>query len=394
MRRIFKIDISQNRIFGLDLLRALAILFVVIGHGNYLLPEAWAYYLEYLVFDGVAIFFVLSGFLIGGILIRKIQQPFTGHSLLLFWIRRWCRTLPSYFLVLTVLCIANYFLSRQLLATVYVFPYYTFSQNLLWAHPDFFGEGWSISVEEWFYLLMPLLVFSQLYFFKQKPQVALLSTAVLILVGVTCFRWYRYEHIQMHGIVDWDLQFRKQVFTRLDSLMYGVIGAFLNFYYPGFWKKYKNSWLLAGVLLFLFIHLVHTETVRPFGFYHSVFSFSTVSLATLLLLPALSAYRSEKGWFFKVVTYISLISYSLYLLHLGLVQLVLIKGFNKLYDLPPGINYIIYWTLSLALSTLLYKYYERPTTALRDHPVIKALVLRRPSKQEGILPVAKEKNEV
>lgn len=372
MRCLFHIDIPYNRVFGLDLLRALAILFVVIGHGNYLLPERWTVYIDYLVFDGVAIFFVLSGYLIGSILIRLLQQPFTGSSLLYFWIRRWCRTLPNYFLVLVLLCIINYY-TNTIFHTIDVFPYFIFSQNLLWPHPYFFGEAWSISIEEWFYLLLPLLLFFQLAVVRWKPDKALLITAVVLLISVTCFRWYRYEQMTPHSITDWDNLFRKQVVTRLDSLMYGVIGAHVRFRFPDFWKKYRKLFLALGVMLFLFLRFVLSETVPTAGFYHSVFSFSLVSFATLCLLPALSSYRKEKGWFFRMVTRLSLISYSLYLLHLSFVQFVLIKGINKFYELPNGINYTIYWLLSIFLSILLYKYYERPTTALRDLPFLRKL---------------------
>lgn len=370
MRRLLHIAIPSRRVFGLDLLRALAILFVVIGHGNYLLPENWGHYLNYLVFDGVAIFFVLSGFLIGGILIRLLQQPFTGSSLFYFWIRRWCRTLPNYFFVLVLLCVINYYTEPEF-HTINVFPYFIFSQNLLWPHPLFFEEAWSISIEEWFYLLMPLLLFFQLSVLKRKPDAALLSTAVLLLVGVTCFRWYRFEHMTPHSMADWDLHFRKEVVTRLDSLMYGVAGAYVHFHFPDFWKKYNKLFLAAGLVLFVLIHLVLSETVQPFGFYHSVFSFSLVSLATLFLLPALSGYRKEQGWFFRSITRLSLISYSLYLLHLSFVQLFLIKEINERFKLSPGLNYLIYWSLSILFSILLYKYFERPTTALRDLPLFR-----------------------
>jgi peptidoglycan/LPS O-acetylase OafA/YrhL len=86
----------NKRVFGLDLLRAAAILFVVIDHGNLLLPDLPRKIADLFVFDGVAIFFVLSGYLIGGILLDKLESGFNQHSLLDFWIRRWFRTLPNY----------------------------------------------------------------------------------------------------------------------------------------------------------------------------------------------------------------------------------------------------------------------------------------------------------
>jgi len=65
----------NNRIFGLDLLRACAIMFVVIGHGNYLLSNKYTDIIDiFFGYGGVSIFFVLSGFLIGGILIKNFRK--------------------------------------------------------------------------------------------------------------------------------------------------------------------------------------------------------------------------------------------------------------------------------------------------------------------------------
>ena len=104
MKKFLTIEISDKRIYGLDILRALAILFVVVGHGKFLLPTKLYFLHEAFVFDGVSIFFVLSGFLIGGILIKLLDKSQPAKELLVdFWIRRWFRTLPNYFLVLFIL---------------------------------------------------------------------------------------------------------------------------------------------------------------------------------------------------------------------------------------------------------------------------------------------------
>src|ERR1043165_8912860 len=87
----------QQRIFGLDILRAFAILSVVWVHGGELLPPAVQRYYRLLSPDGVSVFFVLSGYLIGGILIRTLAQEGAGvRTLWRFWARRWLRTLPNY----------------------------------------------------------------------------------------------------------------------------------------------------------------------------------------------------------------------------------------------------------------------------------------------------------
>ena len=150
-----------GRVFGLDLLRAFAILCVVYSHGSFLLGDAPViprdlYMIP--VFDGVGMFFVLSGFLIGRILLRTVaHEDSDGRMLVRFWVWRWFRTLPNYYLVLIVLVAVTWSLSAPLVPLPdHLARYFTFMQNLAWPHPEFFGEAWSLAVEEWFYLCIPI----------------------------------------------------------------------------------------------------------------------------------------------------------------------------------------------------------------------------------------------
>ena len=101
MKIFGQIYVSNSRVFGLDILRALAILFVVLEHGNLLLPLQISSVIHFVIFDGVTLFFVLSGFLIGGILLKTLnKQDHTPKTIFNFWKRRWFRILPNYFLIL------------------------------------------------------------------------------------------------------------------------------------------------------------------------------------------------------------------------------------------------------------------------------------------------------
>lgn len=105
---------------------------------------------------GVELFFVLSGFLIGGILIRTFvgADTFTFSAVKNFWIRRWFRTLPNYWLVLTITIIV--YKVKALDCGYSAVLDYFFLQNV-WHYfqPIFYVESWSLSVEEWFYLTLP-----------------------------------------------------------------------------------------------------------------------------------------------------------------------------------------------------------------------------------------------
>lgn len=386
MKRFLTVEISDQRIFGLDILRALAIFFVVFGHGRNLLPEQIHYFYKLIVFDGVAIFFVLSGFLIGGILIKLLDNNKPTQELLFnFWIRRWFRTLPNYFLILFLL-IAFSFLYNTGVSIWELKSYFIFSQNLFYRHPSFFPEAWSLSVEEWFYVITPICLFSLIHFFGVKPRKAILLFAFSVLIAALLFRLYRFSITEISSIPEWGLFFRKQVITRLDSLMFGVICAYIQYYAGSAWLKYKKHFLGLGILIFLVERFTIVSDIVPLtGFYGCVLSFSVLSAATAFLLPYLSDLKKGSGLIHSGITLVSLISYSMYLLNLSVVQ------FNILHKIPwtdlidntyaiAIVKYATYWLLTIFGSIILYKYFEIPTTRLRDSAVVKRTVARLFSK--------------
>ena len=370
-KTLFRLELDPNRIFGLDILRAFAILFVVIGHGNYLLPIKFEKFFQLFIFDGVFIFFGLSGFLIGGILIKILDQNKYDTSVLInFWVRRWFRTLPNYFLILLILCTLNYFFTDNFTFWS-VKKYFIFSQNLFYEHPNWFLEAWSLSIEEWFYIVTPILIFIVIHFFKINPKKAVLFTALVVIFLVTLFRYYRYTVVQINDIHDWAFLIRNQVITRLDSLMYGVLGAYFS-YYNSNWLKFKKSLLIIGLILMFVSKYIIKELTDVGGLYNTVFSFTTFSIASLFLLPYLSDYKKGSGVLYKCITYISLISYSMYLLNLSVIQHWIINKIPWRYFLNNSIlilisKYGLYWFLVISLSIVLYKYFEIPMTRLRDY---------------------------
>ena len=369
MKNIFRIDIGENRIYGLDILRCIAILFVVFAHGIYLLGDRISNLLGRFDFDGVSLFFVLSGFLIGGILIKILEtQVISLKTLKNFWIRRWFRTIPNYFLILTFLMGLHIIIFRDI-SLWRTLNYFVFLQNLFYKNPYFFNEAWSLSVEEWFYLLIPILVFCLVGIFHLNIKASILSTAFSVLIIVTFFRLYRYSNIHANtlSIQNWDSNFRKQVFTRLDSLVFGVLGAYISNYYNTLWIKYKNQLFFIGIFI-MSIQITHTYDANSV-LYYTVFTFPVTSIGTLCLLPYLSNMKYGKGTIYKVVTYISIISYSIYLLNFTLI-LNNTVSFIHLNFLPEVLRiitrYCIFWSLTLFLSFILYKYYEAPMTKLRE----------------------------
>jgi peptidoglycan/LPS O-acetylase OafA/YrhL len=370
---VFKIKIDNKRSFGLDILRAFAIMTILIAHSKILLTDLIPKkILRAITFDGVSIFFVLSGFLIGGILIKTIEKNGAHFSTLLnFWIRRWLRTVPMYFIVLTLLIV---------LAGLNVGPaesgnpilYYFFLQNFNTPHPLFFPEAWSLSIEEWFYLISPVLILVTIRFIKIDLKKSILFTAVLIIIFSTCFRFYRYSTIEINSIVNFADYIINQVVTRLDSLMYGVIGAYIQYYHKDLWIKHKKIMFLTAMLYFLSIKYIFSLH-NGFDLFYCVFNYSIFSIAILFTLPFLSGLKVRKeNTLYRIITTISLISYSMYLVNFVLVLGILVPKTMGFLHLHTGrateacINMILFWLYTVLISILTYKYIEIPFMNLRE----------------------------
>ncbi len=199
MKKFFSIGNVSNRVFGLDLLRFIAIFMVLLGHGKMVLPPDVKKLFDPFLLDGVAIFFVLSGYLIGGILIKQLERdkPTIG-GLVHFWKRRWMRTLPAYLVVLGIIIVYTLVFYYDKFPSD-IWKYFLFAQNLINERNHFFAESWSLSIEEWFYLTIPTLLFAVIYFFKLRVKLAVALTSVVVLTLIT---YYRFSVYHSYGFED------------------------------------------------------------------------------------------------------------------------------------------------------------------------------------------------
>jgi len=294
------------------------------------------------------------------------STQFTSKDLLNFWIRRWFRTLPNYFLVL-LLIIAYHLVIFHRPPPRFTWDFVFFFQNFAWPHPIFFQEAWSLAVEEWFYLLFPLSYFIINKGIKKKTNALFYCVAFFLLIPLV-IRIVKYAS-------GWDLQefdegYRKIVVFRLDGLMYGIIAAWIYRYKKSFWIRYKYVFLGVGILLALILSFVKDETLK---FCPPIY-FDIESVIVLCFMPFFSELNTTGSRFFDgVFEGISKLSYALYLINLTLVTYCFIPSLDNLLgwkNVPIEeiyrYNYIIYWVCCFAGSAAIYFFYERHMTPFRD----------------------------
>jgi peptidoglycan/LPS O-acetylase OafA/YrhL len=357
-----------KRIYGLDILRAMAIFFVMSSHSyEYSKHALDVKYYSFLIMDGVGLFFVLSGFLVGGILIRTARdKECTSKELLRFWTRRWLRTLPNYFLVLLLLVGAYWHVHKALPPRL--FQYFTFTQCFASPHPLFFGEAWSLAVEEWFYLVVPAALFVVLYFSKGNRR-HILSLIVFVLVAGTLIRVFKVAGHNYFADGSFGEEISKQVVTRMDGIMYGMLGAWLSIYKPAQWMKHRNTLFISGILLLIGSRIGVTYSL----FFYGYFFYTSSAVGTLCLLPKLSTITAGKGVVYKIFTFISAISYSMYLTNHMIVERGIMPPLLKAIHLDASqgavqsaLVVMLFWTLTIIISYLLYRFWEQPMMRLRD----------------------------
>ena len=361
----------SGRIFGLDLMRCIAIIFVVVGHTSWIFPKhpVFSPVLALMAYFGVEIFFVLSGFLIGQILYEHFTQDnFGWKTVLRFLKRRWFRTLPNYYLILIVNIIIASYIGYEVDG---LWRYFFFLQNFAGPMHEFFPESWSLSVEEFAYLFLPITLFAALLLFKAGNRKKLFLYAVIFLF-LACFSAKIAYHFQ-YGVTDmriWNLSLKSVAIYRLDAIFMGVLFSMLYLNCPISWKNFKIYLAIAGLLMFGFfsfgIGYLHW-TITEVPFFWNVLYLPLTSLSAALFLPFLSELRTTSMPVLKPITFISLISYSMYLLHYGVVLQIMknIWIFSELTLATQWLFVATYISGSILLSALLYHYFERPILKLR-----------------------------
>ena len=342
---------ADKRNFGLDLVRAVAIALVLVSH--------LANPLHFLGPLGVDLFFVLSGYLIGGILLRQVikQDGFSVPMLTRFWHRRWMRTVPNYALFLVLYVVYAYVKSGSLPGSFWQYP--LFLQNLAWPCPPFFQVSWSLAVEEWFYLSFPVF-FLVLHRCGLNWRTSFQATTGLFLVAPIMARVF------FHSWSDWDEEMRKVVVFRLDSMMMGVTLAILQERRPALWQWCKRVWPV-GLALFAACVFWGAKAKASGPVHLPAWLFLALApLGCMLLLPRCTTLLRPPEWIAVWVQRLSEWSYSIYLSHTLIMLIVYENAAPWLKSAPAklvGKAFIV--AATLAVSAALYRWFEKPIMNLR-----------------------------
>lgn len=362
----------KQRIFGLDVLRATAIIMVVCSHILWIYPKSNAFIptlFELFGFWGVELFFVLSGFLIGSILYTIfVNENFTLKAVFHFLKRRWFRTLPNYYLVLLLNILIAYFLGFSI---ENMGSYFLFLQNFASKSPVFFPESWSLSIEEYTYLLLPFsLFFVGLTKVKNKSKLFLLVIVALISVFWMNKFIYHSQH-KISNLSEWNLNLKSVLIYRIDAILIGVLAACFSFNFDSIWKKSKGVFAVIGfgILFFLMFGIIPLNlTIEQNPFFWNVMYLPITSVAFAFLLPFFSNWKTFTNSILYPIELISKISYSIYLLHYSII-LQLLKVFIDTSQMSTTERHFfafIYLTITFLLSYVLYRFYEKPIMNWRD----------------------------
>ena len=353
----------KNRVVGLDLLRATAILLVMWSHSLFFLKESsWYPYLSYKPFDGVDLFFVISGFLIGGLMLRELQfkSILTGSNFWTFVKRRWLRTLPAYYVTLLLLGLLGMCGPIFQAENVNWWSFIFFFQNLYEPLVGFFWESWSLSVEEWFYVVWPLVI-CILTRWMSGHRAYLWASSLMLLVA------FIGRHLAFNPTLDdfWmDVRIRKMVILRWDSIAMGLFLAY--------WMRSVQSIRFKGLLFGLGIAILIGLSALDLSnqtYFKQVPYFTVVAAALALLIPWIHGMQFRQNRAIAFLTFTSKISYSLYLVNLTLVCGI-IQMAGESFTFCSGVNaFLAFWILSYALAYVMHRWIETPFLVWRDKHV-------------------------
>ncbi len=378
----FALDLLDNRFPVLHGMRVVAIITVVAYHVTWIFMgeqnielDPWFFAQSLTVFFGMDLFFVLSGFLIGSILLRSMDKAGTT-DIGRFYVRRIFRTFPSYYLVLAILAVAfpmtaaqRHHLGWEVLYATNFLPLNRGQTVMFW--------GWSLGLEEQFYLSVPLLFFALERLRTVRARLVLLTvlwaSALVVRMAIFLSR-AKWSDGDLYGAV----YFRTH--TRFDPLIAGILIAIVH----QRWGKDIAAWLkdpFHRALLALPSLGMLWLLLRPsmFGFEHvqlvHIFAWGTVTSLMYFGLVPLALYTDGPvcRWlsaptFRRRAT----LGYGVYLVHIPIIDHVMVPMAKAAQS--RHVSMLLVWpaalvgtmVLSLAIGYVLHVLVDKPSLRWRE----------------------------
>ena len=328
---------NENKYFySLDLFRGFCGYGVAICH-----LHAFIYqnaYMEYLSLLFVEFFFVLSGFVLYPQLVKVLENK---KNLIIFYKRRWLRTLPLYAIMLLIV--------SALLGKLFsgdFFKYLFFVQKIApnFLNTDYYPIAWSLSIEEFFYLLFPIII---LMFNKNN----FIKNTIIIFLSILIIKYFLSPNIESQF-------FRIGTILRFDAILLG----FLLRYFFSYIEKFKISIIFLFILIFILFYVGKESFVSSQSQHEMKYLFIIVLQILSVLFLIIFTYIEplmKNNFLRNFSLLVSKQTYSIYLMHIILIYLL-----GKI-QLSIIITNFIYIISLFILSFLIFNFIEKPLLALR-----------------------------
>ncbi len=347
--------LGAGHIVGLDFIRAMAILLVLAGHASEGWPDGpWVRFVNAAGGLGVESFFVLSGFLITGLLLR--EQEATGHiDLKRFYGRRAARLLPAFFAYLflgtAILLVRGHAVpwGAAVSSVFYVINYY---QAFTGAQTHFLSHCWSLAVEEQFYLIWPAVL---VFLVSRRKNLATALTCAILAIWI--YRW-----ILVLGLHASDFYVYRALETRGDHL---AIGCLLSVLLRS--ERWRDRLSQGLDRPFVWFGLAAALCVVVVNDSNSVYKFAVgymvepILIALFIIASVIVALRRDlSGWIVKspLLNHIGKVSYGMYLIH-GVImystERVLVGLTGSL-----AIGFLGACTATIIVASISFRYFELP----------------------------------
>jgi peptidoglycan/LPS O-acetylase OafA/YrhL len=318
---------------------------------------------------GVDLFFVLSGYLIGGQLVTPLAR---GHRIKLgrFFARRALRILPAYLVILAIYVFLTSW--REFPAMFPAWKFLISVQNIGLRPGTAFSHAWSLGVEDQFYLTLPFVLLAV----NGRRLLAIVVPCVIVILGFA-LRWF----LAVRNLGEAGVDFRSYytliyyaTWTRLDPLVFGVALAAIQNFRPRWWERLMNlaPWLsLPGLALIVCAFLIEEPDV--INVTSCVWQFPLIALGMAAFLvcavsPRLPFRRIEMPG----VAFIASIAYSTYLVQKLVIHFVLQFCASRNIALTSAGAIVAVQLCIFAAGTILFFAVERPFLQLRHRLTARA----------------------